>query len=249
MNDLPTATVHNSVGHLRADAWSSLADLTHRLAAQGADGRPDTTARIRELIDLLAPVEHCWAFPGTAALKELRALHDQREYRQLADRAEEFHRALAGHRHRPAAPHTAAGPDAVPEGTTDPAHPLPAPSAPYFEVLVRIVEDLEERVGGMSPHDRAAHDGAVTGLDAGSAALPDFSAFHPAFRPSPRTPRATCAPRSSSPTTTPSASTPRRTPSPTPRPRAVRWSRPRSSPRTRPASPSSSPDRSSARTS
>ncbi|MFI0926499.1 aminotransferase class I/II-fold pyridoxal phosphate-dependent enzyme [Streptomyces sp. NPDC021012] len=141
MNDLPTATVHNSVGQLRADAWSSLTDLTHRLAAQGADGRPDTTARIRELIDLLAPVEHCWAFPGTAALKELRALHDQREYRQLAYRTEEFYGALAGHRHRPAAPHTAAGPGAAPEETADPAHPLPAPSAPYFEVLV--VGDLD----------------------------------------------------------------------------------------------------------
>lgn len=57
-----------------------------------------------------------------------------------------------------------------------------------IEVLVRIAEDLEERIGEMGPHDRAAHRGAVTALDAGSAALPDFSAFHPAFRPSPRTP-------------------------------------------------------------
>ncbi|MCZ0978792.1 hypothetical protein O1L60_04650 [Streptomyces diastatochromogenes] len=126
MNDLPTATVHNSVGHLRADAWSSLTDLTHRLAAQGADGRPDTAARIRELIDLLTPIEHCWAFPGTAALKELRGLHDQHEYRQLAHRAEELYGALAGHRHR-AAPHTVAGPGAAPEETADPAHPSPRP--------------------------------------------------------------------------------------------------------------------------
>ncbi|MGW9123085.1 aminotransferase class I/II-fold pyridoxal phosphate-dependent enzyme [Streptomyces sp. NPDC055663] len=141
MNDLPTATVHNSVGQLRADAWSSLTDLTHRLAAHGVDGRRDTTARIQELIRLLTPIEHCWAFPGTAALKELRRLYDQGEYRQLAQRTDELDRALAGHRHRGTAPHTAATPSAAPDETTDTAHPQPAPSTPYFEVLV--VGDLD----------------------------------------------------------------------------------------------------------
>ncbi|MGW8764089.1 aminotransferase class I/II-fold pyridoxal phosphate-dependent enzyme [Streptomyces sp. NPDC055815] len=139
MNDLPTATVHNSVGQLRADAWSSLTDLTHRLAAQGADGRPGPgpTARIEELLRLLAPVERCWAFPGTAGLTELRGLYAQRDHRQLARRTEEFYRDLAGHRHHGTAPHTAAAPD----DTTAGVHLPPAASTPYFEVLV--VGDLD----------------------------------------------------------------------------------------------------------
>ncbi|MFZ3554665.1 aminotransferase class I/II-fold pyridoxal phosphate-dependent enzyme [Streptomyces sp. BH055] len=141
MNDLPTATVHNSVGQLRADAWSSLTDLTHRLATQGADGGSHTTAHIEELLRLLAPIEHCWAFPGTPGLTELRGLLTQGEHRQLAQRADELDRALAGHPHRGTAPHTAATPSGAPEDPADAAHLLPASTTPYFEVLV--VGDLD----------------------------------------------------------------------------------------------------------
>ncbi|MEU8528992.1 aminotransferase class I/II-fold pyridoxal phosphate-dependent enzyme [Streptomyces sp. NPDC048629] len=56
------------------------------------------------------------------------------------------------------------------------------------EVLVNIVEDLEERLREMTPRERAAYDRRSAELCRGSAALPDFSAFHEAFRPGGRTP-------------------------------------------------------------
>ncbi|MFE7211247.1 aminotransferase class I/II-fold pyridoxal phosphate-dependent enzyme [Streptomyces sp. NPDC001698] len=57
-----------------------------------------------------------------------------------------------------------------------------------IEVLVKIVEELEESIEEMSPRERALHHRRRAALQAGSAALPDFSAFHTAFRPGAHTP-------------------------------------------------------------
>ncbi|MDI3386302.1 beta-eliminating lyase-related protein [Streptomyces sp. B-S-A8] len=143
MSDLPTASVHNSVGQLRADAWSSLADLTHQLSDQATDAREQTAERLADLLALLAPVETCWAFPGTAGLDELRRLHENGEHQRLARRAEDLNRALGSDSYRntvsPAGP--AARPGGAPgisgddETADDPASLDPG-TRPYFEVLV-----------------------------------------------------------------------------------------------------------------
>jgi len=53
-----------------------------------------------------------------------------------------------------------------------------------IEVLVAIARDLEAKVAGMSPAERAAHERAVLRLTAPSAPLPDFSDFHLGFKDS-----------------------------------------------------------------
>jgi arginine decarboxylase len=53
-----------------------------------------------------------------------------------------------------------------------------------IEVLVAIARDIEAKVAGMSPAERAAHERAVLRLTAPSAPLPDFSDFHLGFKDS-----------------------------------------------------------------
>jgi arginine decarboxylase len=53
-----------------------------------------------------------------------------------------------------------------------------------IEVLVAIARDLEVKVAGMSPAERAAHEREVLRLTAPSAPLPDFSGFHLGFKDS-----------------------------------------------------------------
>ncbi|WP_395728705.1 aminotransferase class I/II-fold pyridoxal phosphate-dependent enzyme [Nakamurella sp.] len=52
-----------------------------------------------------------------------------------------------------------------------------------IEVLVKIAREFEEVQADMSLAERAAHEHAVRRLTSASAPLPDFSAFHDAFRP------------------------------------------------------------------
>jgi arginine decarboxylase len=49
------------------------------------------------------------------------------------------------------------------------------------EILVKLAEELDERITDMSSTDRAHHERAVLRLTAPSAPLPDFSGFHPCF--------------------------------------------------------------------
>ncbi|MFI6284881.1 aminotransferase class I/II-fold pyridoxal phosphate-dependent enzyme [Streptomyces sp. NPDC051018] len=133
----PTAGTHNSVGQLRADAWSSLADLARLLSARGPDTQTGVTARIEELFELLAPIENCWAFPGTARLEELRRLYEEGKLQRLAGRAEALDRALGGDGHR-----GAISPEAV------------SSAVPAFEVLVvgdpdQVEEALREELRRM----------------------------------------------------------------------------------------------------
>jgi arginine decarboxylase len=57
-----------------------------------------------------------------------------------------------------------------------------------IETLVRLVRGLEEDADARSPREQAAHRRRVAALTSSSVPLPDFSAFHPAFRPGGRTP-------------------------------------------------------------
>jgi len=52
-----------------------------------------------------------------------------------------------------------------------------------IEVLVKIARELDDTLADMSLAERAAYETAVLKLTNPSAPLPDFSGFHPAFRP------------------------------------------------------------------
>jgi arginine decarboxylase len=51
-----------------------------------------------------------------------------------------------------------------------------------IEVLVEIVRGLDEKLLDQGPHERKAHEAAVTRLTTPTAPLPNFSAFHTAYR-------------------------------------------------------------------
>src|ERR1700738_488774 len=73
---------YTSVWRLRADAWTSLADVTKRLAdtLTPTDLRPGLQARITELVLLLDPLETYWAYPGRGQLQQIGALCDTGDY-------------------------------------------------------------------------------------------------------------------------------------------------------------------------
>ena len=65
-----------SIWQLRADGWGWLQDATQRCAegpAQRAQGE-GPAGEVRELLDLLDPIERYWAFPGKPAFQHLREL-------------------------------------------------------------------------------------------------------------------------------------------------------------------------------
>ena len=71
--DCPRLHAYTSVWRLRADAWTSLADVTKRLAdaLTPPDLRPGLQARITELVLLLDPLETYWAYPGRGRLQQI----------------------------------------------------------------------------------------------------------------------------------------------------------------------------------
>jgi hypothetical protein len=66
-------SAYNSVWELRADVWSSIADLMKRLAdpALVPDGGADGERELGRLLDLVAPFESYWADPGPRRVGEL----------------------------------------------------------------------------------------------------------------------------------------------------------------------------------
>jgi arginine decarboxylase len=49
------------------------------------------------------------------------------------------------------------------------------------EILVKLAQELDDKIADMGLNDRAHHQRAVQRLTAPSAPLPDFSGFHPCF--------------------------------------------------------------------
>src|SRR5215831_18126152 len=88
--------VYNSVGQFRADAWNSLADATGRLRkAAGEAERARLAQQAEEVLGLLDPIEHYWAFPRRHQLLELHELLARGEYDQLRKLAAGITRTLA----------------------------------------------------------------------------------------------------------------------------------------------------------
>ena len=95
---VPTLHAYTSVWRLRADAWTSLADVTKRLAdaLTPTDLRPGLQARITELVLLLDPLETYWAYPGRGQLQQIGALCDTGDYESAMRLTDAVSRQLSG---------------------------------------------------------------------------------------------------------------------------------------------------------
>ncbi|MGH3150527.1 MAG: hypothetical protein ACRDOB_07340, partial [Streptosporangiaceae bacterium] len=135
---------YNSVWQLRADAWNSLEDATGRLldaAARGVE-RGALTRQVNDLLALLDPIEHYWAYPGRRHFLELRELLARDAYDQLHKLTACVTRALTGDAHPRGPGSLSAGGDREPGEHAD-----TTPGRPQFEVLV---------VDAMSPDEEEA---------------------------------------------------------------------------------------------
>ena len=95
---VPRLHAYTSVWRLRADAWTSLADVTKRLAdaLTPTDLRPGLQARITELVLLLDPLETYWAYPGRGRLQQIGALCDTGDYESAMRLTDTVSRQLSG---------------------------------------------------------------------------------------------------------------------------------------------------------
>jgi arginine decarboxylase len=67
---------YNSTWQIRNDAWCSLEEESGRLVLAGAQHRPvdELHKTVSGLLDVLAPIERFWAFPGVQAFNKVRRL-------------------------------------------------------------------------------------------------------------------------------------------------------------------------------
>jgi arginine decarboxylase len=142
-----SSSVYNSVGQMRADAWSRLEDSAARLARLAATGKPtDTTAAAcAEALDQLAPIEPYWAYPGESQFAKLERIFSTGDYAKFTLAVNHITHALAHETYRfgnadlvsldddELLPAEANRPDARNAGNREPK---------YFEVLA--VESLTE---------------------------------------------------------------------------------------------------------
>jgi arginine decarboxylase len=95
---VPRLHAYTSVWRLRADAWTSLADVTKRLAdaLTPTDLRAGLQARITELVLLLDPLETYWAYPGRGQWQQIGALCDSGAYESAMRLTDTVSRQLSG---------------------------------------------------------------------------------------------------------------------------------------------------------
>ena len=95
---VPRLHAYTSVWRLRADAWTSLADVTKRLAdaLTPTDLRAGLQARITELVLLLDPLETYWAYPGRGQWQQIGALCDTGDYESAMRLTDTVSRQLSG---------------------------------------------------------------------------------------------------------------------------------------------------------
>ena len=78
--------VYNSLWQLRADSWSGLEEASERLAVAVTQERPTEhlVKEVDRLLDVLAPMEVYWAFPGVQTFQHARRLFGAGKYDRLA---------------------------------------------------------------------------------------------------------------------------------------------------------------------
>src|ERR1700736_3212256 len=137
------SNAYNSLWQARTDAWSALEESTAPLALAGALQRPveQLTAAVAEALDVLAPIERSWAFPGMQAFYKVRRLFATGKYDRCASMVARINRTLATDSYR-------GGHSWDTDADDEPFQHEVRPSdqshqrRPYFEVLV--VEDMTE---------------------------------------------------------------------------------------------------------
>ena len=90
-------SAHNSLWQVRTDAWSTLDESTAQLALHGAQQHPveQLTETVAEALDVLAPIERFWAFPGMQAFYRVRRLFATGKYDRCATMVARINRSLA----------------------------------------------------------------------------------------------------------------------------------------------------------
>src|ERR1700733_2060740 len=137
------SNAYNSLWQVRTDAWSALEESTAQLALAGAQQRPveQLTGAIADALDVLAPIERSWAFPGMPAFYKVRRLFATGKYDRCASMVARINRTLATDSYR-------GGHSWDTDADDEPFQHEVRPSdqshqrRPYFEVLV--VEDMTE---------------------------------------------------------------------------------------------------------
>src|SRR3984957_12473587 len=91
------SNAYNSLWQVRTDAWSGLEESTAQLALAGAQQRPveRLTDAVAEALDVLAPIERFWAFPGMQAFYRVRRLFATGKYDRCATVVARINRTLA----------------------------------------------------------------------------------------------------------------------------------------------------------
>ncbi len=139
------AGAYNSLWQVRTDAWSTLEESSAQLALRGARHHPagplaDTVA---EALDVLAPIERFWAFPGMQAFYRVRRLFATGKYDRCATVVSRINRSLATDSYRSGQTWDADAEDDAYDREPSQADQAGArPQRPYFEVL--IVEDMTD---------------------------------------------------------------------------------------------------------
>src|SRR6202047_905636 len=137
------SNAYNSLWQVRTDAWSALEESTAQLALAGAQQRPveQLTAAVAEALDVLAPIERSWAFPGMQAFYKVRRLFATGKYDRCASMVARINRTLATDSYRGGHTWDADADDEAYQHEVRPADQS-RQQRPYFEVLV--VEDMTE---------------------------------------------------------------------------------------------------------
>ncbi len=96
------SSVYNSVGQMRADAWSRLEDSASRLARLAATGKPTdaTMAICAEAMAQLAPIEPYWAYPGENQFAKLERIFSTGDFAKFTLAVNHITHALAHETYR-----------------------------------------------------------------------------------------------------------------------------------------------------
>src|SRR5260370_29315160 len=137
------SNAYTSLWQVRTDAWSALEESTAQLALAGAQQRPveQLTAAVAEALDVLAPIERSWAFPGMQAFYKVRRLCATGKHDRCASVVARINRTLATDSYRGGHPWDDDADDEAYEHQLRPADQSHQ-HRPYFEVLV--IEDMTE---------------------------------------------------------------------------------------------------------
>ena len=140
MVDTSSTRAYTSWWQVRSDTWSRLEQTSGQLAAAALAGQPvdemiEITSR---LLDVLAPVEQYWAFPGPEANRRVRDLFASGDYGRFAVLVAGITRALVTESYRAGTGWALADADhGQAEAEDEAAGPAGHDRAarPYFEVL------------------------------------------------------------------------------------------------------------------